>query len=219
MKKFLLTILIFFCIVTNATAISTLDKAKHYQTLLDSIILQYWSTTPNPEIIYGEVEQESSWNAKATLKTSRELGRGLGQITIAYDKNGNERFNNFKNGLDPLKSWDWKNDPYNERYQLTYLVLQLKSNYNTIRPHMINNDEAIRSTLVSYNAGYGRWLSRRKYAVIQKHDKTKWNNGLDISYGSNELTLLYDRPLWKAVNEYPIVIFKKSEKYKSLLNK
>ena len=219
--KALFVLIIILCLSSSVFANSTLDRAKVYKPMLDGIILSYWPTMPSPHIIYGEVEQESSWMPNATLHTSRELGRGLGQITIAYDSSGKERFNNFKTAtaLTPLKKWDWKKDPYNEKFQLTYLVLQLKSNYNIVNRYMKTPDESIKSTLVCYNAGEGRWLSRRRNAKLMRNDPTLWTNGLDRSYGKGEMAILYGRPLYKAVNEYPVIIYSKSEKYKTLVGK
>ena len=216
MKTVLIILLILISLVSTANSNIMIERAKPYKPVMEDILLKYWADMPDKSIIYGEVEQESGWKSKAHLHTSREDGYSLAQITIAYDSNGKVRFNNFLNAvqLEPLKKWDWKTDPYNERFQLTYLVLQLKSNFATNRRIMKNDQEAINSTLVSYNAGYGRVLKRRSNAVIMGNDKTAWVNGLDKSYGKGEMTLLYGRPLWQAVNEYPIVIRKKSIKYK-----
>ena len=91
----------------------------------------------------AQIEQESCislthskcFNPRAELKTSREYGFGLWQITIAYDKQGRERFNNFEGfkKLDPeLRSWAFE-DRFNIDKQLTVLVLSNKAEYVVIQ--------------------------------------------------------------------------------------
>lgn len=188
---------------------------KHASTM-QQVMAKHWPDAPLPHIPPAQVEQESSWKDKATLRTSRELGRGLVQLTIAYTQNGSERFNSYKDatGYAALRNWDWRNDPYNVRYQLTYLVLRDRATFKQTRLMMIDDAEAWRAALVAYNAGMGRVLSRRSNAVKMGLDKTRWSGGLEHAYGLSENTALYNRPLWKAVNEYPAVVFKRAEKYK-----
>ena len=186
---------------------------KH-QATLNQVMSDHWPTAPLPQLIPAQVEQESSWKERATLKTSRELGRGLVQLTIAYT-GGKERFNAYKDatGYAPLRGWDWRTDPYNVQNQLTYLVLRDRATFAQARLMMANNTEAWRATLVAYNAGMGRVITRRKNAVLMGLDKTRWVGGLDQAHGPAENKLLYGRMLWQAVNEYPVVIFKRAAKY------
>lgn len=195
-------------------------RAEKYVPILQEIINSYWFDIPYKEIPMAQIEQESSWKEKATLNTSREKGMGLTQITIAYSKDGTERFNNFKNAvkMKQLKDWDWKNDPYNVRYQLSYMILKDKSNYNLVSKYMKNDKESFRSLLVCYNAGYGRWLQRRTIAKTNGLSNNIWNGGLDSSCSSVEKsTILYGRDLCSTVNEYPIKIELKSKNYLPIL--
>jgi len=163
----------------------------------------------------GQVEQESSWKDHATLKTSRELGRGLVQLTIAYNRSGSERFNAYRDAvrLGPLSGWNWKADPYNPRYQLSYLVLRDRDTFKQTRLIMSDDAESWKAALVAYNAGMGRVLSRRASARVLGLPTNRWSGGLEQAHRGKENTLLYGRPLWQAVNEYPVVIFRKSNKY------
>lgn len=196
-----------------------LDQARPYLPQLSRAIDANWPGMPLREIAAGQVEQESNWKETATLKTSRELGRGLVQMTIAYDKSGKERFNIFRDAsrMRALKAWDWQRDPYNTRYQLTFLVLQDRSNFVQVRPFFANDTEAHKGSLVCYNAGSGRWLQRRANAKRMGLPFDRWDGGLDRAYSKGETALLYGRPLWQAVNEYPRVIFKRSDKYRGLV--
>lgn len=200
-------------------ATSALERSKAYLPILSSVITDYWSTAPGRPIMAGKIEQESSWKEKATLKTSRELGRGLGQLTITYRTDGTERFNIYRDAvkMKALKEWDWQADPYNVRYQLTFSVLTDRSNFSTVRPYAVNDYQAWKMALVCYNAGQGRWLSRRHNAKAIDIPTDRWDGGLDQAYSSGEAKLLYGRPLYEAVNEYPRVVFSRAMKYQGML--
>ncbi len=200
-------------------AATVLDRARTYLPILSNVIQSNWPAAPCKQITAGKTEQESSWRERATLKTPRELGRGLGQITIAYNADGTERFNNYRNAvrMQALKEWDWRKDPYNVRYQLTYSVLTDRANFVTVRKYAESDTQAWKMALVCYNAGSGRWLSRRRNALSKGIPANRWDNGLDRAYAPGEAKLLYGRPLYEAVNEYPRVIFQRAEKYKGKL--
>jgi len=182
------------------------NAQKHIPTLREAFKTQ-WPAAPLKHISCGQIEQESSWKENATLKTPRELGRGLVQMTIT------KRFNIYLDAVKykALRGWDWQNDPYNTKYQLMFLVLQDRSNYS--QSVAINERESWMMTLVRYNAGGGRIAARRRYATAQGTPTDRWIGGLEDAHGPLENSVLYGRPLWKAVNEYPRVIFKRAEKY------
>jgi hypothetical protein len=213
-----LIIAILFLSVPRAGA-ATLDNARPHLPVLSGALDRSWPAAPLRHITAGQVEQESSWKEHATLKTPRELGQGLVQMTIAYDKNGRERFNIFKEATraKALKDWDWRRDPYNVAYQLTFLVLTDKGNFAQVRPYCGDDEQAWRCALVCYNAGPGRWLSRLRNARRQGLPTDRWEGGLDRAYGKGETALLYGRPLYLAVNEYPRVIFNRAAKYRGLV--
>ena len=196
-----------------------IDRAKPYVSTFKTAATQAWPSMPLSYIPAGQVEQESDWNPKATLKTSRELGRGLAQITIAYDAKGNVRFNNFLDLVrnKAMNGWNWKDDPYNAKYQLMSLFLTDHQNFVQVRKFTMNDEEAWKCGLVCYNAGSGRWLSRRKAARTSGAPADRWTGGLENVHNSGENQALYGQPLWKAVNAYPKLIFAKALKYKGLV--
>lgn len=212
----LIIAILFIAVPTHAAMI---DQAKPYLPQLSRAIDSQWPAMPLRQIAAGQVEQESSWKPHATLKTSRELGRGLVQMTIAYDKSGKERFNIYRDAVraKALQAWDWQRDPYNVRCQLTFLILQDRSNFSQVRPYNVNDAEAHKCALVCYNAGSGRWLARRNNAKRMGLPADRWDGGLALAYGKGEVAQLYGRPLYAAVNEYPAVIFRRSDKYRGLV--
>lgn len=74
--------------------------AQQYGPTLRAEQLRWWPDHPAPELLAGLVEQESCvslssprcWNPRAQLKTTREEGAGMGQITRAYRADGSTRF-------------------------------------------------------------------------------------------------------------------------------
>lgn len=212
--------LITLILVNQAFAAGSLDRAKGFLPLYDELRADHWPDMPLQQIPCGQVEQESSWNERATLKTSRELGRGLTQMTIAYRSDGSERFNIYKEATAKfrvLRDWNWRADPYNVRYQLTFLILQDRRNFVLMTPMFRDDTERWKAALVCYNAGLGRVLSRRAEAKSRDSPVDIWTGGLDRSYGLAEKKLLYGRPLWQVVNEYPVKVFQRAEKYRGFL--
>lgn len=71
-----------------------------YGPILKAEQAKYWADHPDPAALAALVEQESCaslksakcWNPAARLKSSREEGAGMGQITRAYRADGSLRF-------------------------------------------------------------------------------------------------------------------------------
>lgn len=223
MPRFVLPLLILLPLILTVNQIcsanSMIERARPYLATLREAFHQQWPAAPLRYHAGGQVEQESSWNPRATLSTSREKGRGLTQMTVAYDSQGRERFNIYRTAVRyrALRDWDWQRDPYNVERQLTFLVLQDRANFDMLRPLFCSDDECWLASLVAYNAGPGRVMTRRGYAIRNNLPADRWTGGLDLAHAPKENVILYGRPLWQAVNEYPRVIARRAEKYRGLL--
>lgn len=218
--------IISLCYISVANAMTynqILDQAKPQLPIFKSVVTQYWPEAPNQQYFPGDVEQETCaslalcWNPNAQLKTSREYGFGLGQITIAYGKKGNVRFNNFKeakNKYDQLSQWQW-DDRFNPKFQFTYIVLEMKNLFTPMVPYFRDDINRWAAALVSYNAGAQTVIDRMTLCGITKGcNKSLWFNGLETVHLPYEKKLLYGKALFERRNEYPHnVINIRSPKY------
>lgn len=148
-----------------------------------------WPTAPEPWTLAGLIEQETCsslrnsrcWNPHEELKTYREYGFGLGQVTIAYNSDHSERFNEFtelQKKYVSLHSWTWENR-YDPGYQLTAVIEMNLALWNKIPP-AANDDARWAFTLVSYNGGLGALLQdRRLCANSYGCDNTLWFDNIE----------------------------------------
>ena len=140
-------------------------NAVLYLPVLRAEVAQFWPSLALPSALGAQVEQETCvslkskgcWNPRTELKTDREYGFGLGQITIT------SRFNVFNEvkALDPsLRAWAWA-DRYNPQLQLRALLLKDKQSYDYITGAATPLDR-LAFTFAAYNGGMGGVLSDRR---------------------------------------------------------
>lgn len=129
-----------------------------YLPVLRSEVQAYWPDASPKSAFAAQVQQETcpSLRSKkcfspfAELKTEREYGFGLGQLTVTA------KFDNFKEAkkLDKsLKDWTWENR-YNARYQLRTLVLMDRFNYGKFT-WASSQRERMAFSFAAYNGGVG----------------------------------------------------------------
>lgn len=197
------------------TPVNILVGAEKHLPTLSELTDRHWPAAPLREVMAAQIEQESRWNPRAELKTSREYGFGLAQITVT------SRFDNFQEArqrLPPLQGWQWE-DRHNPRYQMTYLVMTDRANFRQVERLFESNIHRWAGALVAYNAGMGTVLQRRALALrTMPSASSKWFGGLDSVRLPCEQRLLYGRSLGEMRNEYPRLIIKvRASKYRGKL--
>ncbi len=154
-----------------------------YGPILKAEQRHYWSDHPDAVVLAGLVEQESCislkskgcWNPSAQLRTSREEGAGMGQITRAYRSNGMLRFDALSDLHDryevELMDMSWSNIYARPELQLRSIVLMSRDAAKPFRsaPDMLSFGDA------AYNGGKdGVQKERRACALTKNCNPGKW---------------------------------------------
>lgn len=172
-------------VCTSVMAQAVPDNAKKYLPTLKLQVESIWPAMEKPQFFAGQIEQETCislkskgcWNPNTELKTSREYGFGLGQITIAYDAKGKERFNNFKiltGKYKQLTAWKYA-DRFNPSYQVDALLLLDKESYNGASKLTTSEPDRYSFMFSAYNGGLGGLIQDRKLCMQFKGcDPSKW---------------------------------------------
>lgn len=154
-----------------------------YGPMLKAEQRHYWPEHPAPWMLAGLVEQESCvsltsprcWNPAARLKSDREEGAGMGQITRAYRADGSLRFDALADlrqeyGAD-LGGLSWQTVYRQPDLQLRALVLLSRDSARPFRaaPAMLAFGDA------GYNGGVrGVQNERRACALSSGCDPGQW---------------------------------------------
>lgn len=203
------------------------SNARLYAPVLVQEQRAQWPRMPEPWTLAGQVEQESClrlthpkcWNPRAELKTSREYGFGLGQVTVAYNKDGSERFNKFNElraGNPALKDWTWESR-YDPAYQLRAVVLLDLELWRRLPPAATAQDH-LAFMLSSYNGGVGSVLQdRRLCSNTPGCDEGRWFGHVErTSLKSRVPQKQYGNQSWFSINrDYVQNVLKlRRDKYK-----
>jgi hypothetical protein len=181
---------ILFLMVTAARAAEPPAAAVPLLPVLQGEQQAFWPSMPLPSALGAQVEQETCvslksrgcWNPHAELRTSREQGIGLGQLTRTWSKDGTQRFDAlgeivaaFPKELTGL-SWDNRYDP---RLQLRALVLKDMQGYRLVLGTATSTDRLAMS-FAAYNGGAGGVASdRRACAATPGCDKSQWFDNVE----------------------------------------
>ncbi len=214
--------------MVNAFGAVVPPNALVYAPVLVSEQRSVWPQMPEPWTLGGLVEQESCirlthpkcWNPRAELKTPREYGFGFGQITVAYQTDGSERFNKFNElrAQQPaLKDWTWDNR-YDPAFQLRAIVLMNRANWSKIPPAATVSDH-LAFMLSGYNGGVG---AVRQDRILCSNtpgcDSGRWFGNVELnSVKSRVPQALYGGKSWFSINREYVrnVMNLRRAKYKS----
>lgn len=160
------------------------------------------------------------WNPKSRLKTAREEGAGLGQITRAYNKDGSLRFDALaelrqKYPLE-LGEWNWYNVYTRPDLQIRAVVLKMRDNYNYFKTETVVPMEAYAFADAGYNGGNSGVIKERRACImISGCDPNKWFGHVE-KYCMKSKVALYGQRSACDINRHHVtdVLKTKGNKYK-----
>lgn len=181
----ILTGMLFLAMAGQARGANLPPKASaEYLPVLAEELATHWPAAPLRSVFAAQVEQETCpsltskkcWSPGAELKTSREYGFGLGQLTVT------KRFDNFAGarGLDPtLRDWAWA-DRYDARRQLRTMVLMDRAGYRSLKT-VPDQMERLAMAFSAYNGGLGGVLNdRRLCGQVAGCDPARWFGHVEL---------------------------------------
>lgn len=207
--------------ITIQTSSHLPGQAARLLPQLSGELIRFWPSLKPKAFVAAVIEQESGWQVRATLRTQRELGCGLGQITLASRADGSVRFDALQESkrLDPsLAGWNWR-DCYQEQYQLRGVVLKLRSNDQHCRALMADNLESLACAAAQYNGGAGS-VTRRIHLCHARPgcDPQRWFGHLEYQVvQSTRITAGYGESFASINSRYPARVFARMAKYEGQL--
>lgn len=158
------------------------------------------------------------WNPNAELKTAREQGVGLGQITRAYTATGGVRFDALAEIRDKhpeLRELSWNNVRSRPDLQIRAIVLKSRDNYEHYARYT-DTENALLFGIVSYNGGVGGLDNERRACKLTTWcNPTQWFDNVEKLCLKSKAALYGNRSACMINREYPINITKiRSNKYK-----
>ena len=231
---FILYILIFPIIVKAQYDVKTYIPIQAY-SYIPEVVKQSYNYLPslNNNLHYfgGLIEHESCinlihnrcWNAKSRLKTSREEGAGLGQLTRTYKPDGSIRFDiiqELKNKHKELEDLSWNNVYNRPDLQIRAIVLLWRSSYNSLST-VSDVHERISMADASYNGGLGGLQQERRACKMAKDcNPNKWFNNVE-KYCLKSKKILYSNRNACDINRHHVtdVMKIRMSKYQPLFKK
>lgn len=188
----ILLVAVMMLVTTAARAEAPPAAAVPLLPVLKTEQIAHWPAMPLPSALGAQVEKEtcpslkhrSCWNPRAELKTSREQGVGLGQLTRSWNAAGVLRFDAlaeiraaFPRELAGL-SWA---SPFDPRLQLRALVLKDRQAFDQV--HGADGVlERLAMTFAAYNGGAGGLASdRRACAATPGCNPAKWFGNVEAT--------------------------------------
>lgn len=139
-------------------------RAYQYMPVLCNAIDMLWPDMPQRSYFGGQIDKETCisqshkkcWNPNTELKTSLEYGFGFSQFTIAYDKQGKQRFNSWEEtkamNKAVLGQWKWE-DRYSAEMQLKAQVIKNKFNWARLKFPIADEANRMAFFAVTWNGG------------------------------------------------------------------
>ncbi|HYE71196.1 MAG TPA: hypothetical protein VD932_06720 [Aquabacterium sp.] len=203
-------------------------QAHQYLPTLAAERLRWWPDHPRPAMLAALIEHESGcfalkrkcWNPKSQLKSAREEGAGLAQITRAYRGDGSVRFDALQELVDQhpaLAGWSWENVYDRVDMQIRAVVLKQRGDFRTLKG-VDDIAERLVFTDVAYNRGIGGLQAERRACGLKADCNPKlWFGHVEHVCLASRAALYGGRSACDISRHHPVDVLKRTPKYEALV--
>jgi hypothetical protein len=221
--------------------VSTAARAQDVKTFipqrcLDNLIVMkgermvHWADHPRPQYLAALAEHESCLslthsrccNVTSRLKTSREEGAGIPQITRAYRTDGSLRFDSLAEMRDrhpALRDLSWENVYKRADLQNRTLILMSRDNFRFFTKLGVATGPALHFADAGYNGGNGGVQNeRRACGLVAGCDPGRWFGHVELRCMKSKAALYGNRSACD-INRHHVhdVVVTRSTKYRNML--
>jgi len=205
------------------------ERAYQYRDIIKDELDELFPTIPTYNYIPSLIEHESCislksrrcWSPTSRLKTKREEGAGLLQITRAYRRDGRLRFDSLKamkrKYRKELKDANWGTIYKRPDIQIKMGILMVRDLYYKLRV-VKNPYNRLHMVDAAYNGGYGGLRKERRACSLAKNCNPNIWFGHIEKHCLKSKKALYGRRSACDINRHHVkdVFFNKLPKYKAL---
>lgn len=187
--------LIWLLLIATTTVFAEVDiippQAFTYRDIIKSELDSNFSELYNYNYVPSLVEHESCitlkhkkcWNSLSRLKTAREEGAGLGQVTRAFNADGTVRFDTLgemaKRYKVELREAKWETIYQRPDIQLRIMILMLRDDYKKLFT-IESKENRMQMVDAAYNGGLGGVLKERRACGLSKNcNPNIWFNNVE----------------------------------------
>lgn len=193
----------------NAWAVDFIPpQAYDHKDTIRVEIDSHFKNIPNYNYIPALIEHESCislkhkrcWNSTSRLKSAREEGAGLGQITRAYNTDGSLRFDSLYDlrtrYKTELKDAKWETIYSRPDVQIRMIILMTRDNYNKL--YDVNNPiEKLAMADAAYNGGMGGLQKERRLCSLKQGcDPKIWFGNVEKIVAKSTKPIYGNRSPW-----------------------
>lgn len=204
-------------------------RAAVFAPIIKAESRAHWPDLPWPHYVAALLAHESGcpalrscWSPTAKLKTHREEGAGLPQITRAWRADGSLRFDSLadmRNRHPSLRDMSWQTIYQRPDHQVRVAVLMGRGNWDALR--LVDDHwERIAMTNAAYNGGLGGVQSDRRLCQITPGcDPQRWWGHVERTCTKSKTPLYGKRSACDINRDHSTHVLKKElPKYRRLLS-
>lgn len=203
-------------------------RAHQYLPTLSAEIDANWPNTPRREYFGGLIDHESGcpgmrtkcWSPTSRLKSQREEGAGLGQLTRAWRSDGSLRFDalaEMRARHPALREISWSNIYSRPDLQLRAVVLKVRSDFAALAV-IQDRDVRLQFADAAYNGGLGGVQKERRACGLKAGcDPQKWFKHVELVCLKSRAPLYGGRSACDINRHHVPDVFRRAENYKGLV--